>query len=228
MKVNSTVALTLILLALMVGAGLISTAWGVALGREALKGITQPDTRPANNMAKRQGATARREQVSILREDDIINNVKARMSGNTNGAAKDPRTSLVPAPDKTTAKTAVATAASPAKLPLVSQSQDVVLELNSIRKQNESLILQVSLRNNGKQPVQVLYNFLSVVDERGRSLVADVEGLPSDLPSLSKTFTGTISISAALLDGVEKLSLTLTDYPDQRLQLQLPNIAITG
>ena len=212
----------------MVGAGLISTAWGIALGREALKGITQPDTRPANNMAKRQGAAARREQVSILREDDIINGVKARMNGNAGGPAKEPRTSVVPAPEKSPNKPAVATSPSPAKLPMVSQSQDVVLELSSIRKQDESLILQVSLRNNGKQPVQFLYNFLSVVDERGRSLVTNVDGLPSDLPSLSKTFTGTISISTSLLDGVEKLSLTLTDYPDQRLQLELPNIAITG
>lgn len=81
MKVNSTVALTFVLLALMFGAGLVSAAWGLVVGREALKGITQPDTRPANNLAQRKGNAPRREEVVILKEEDIINSVKARVSG---------------------------------------------------------------------------------------------------------------------------------------------------
>jgi hypothetical protein len=90
MKVNSTVALTFVLLALMFGAGLVSAAWGLVVGREALKGITQPDTRPANNLAQRKGNTPRREEVVILKEEDIINSVKARMSGGAGKAAPSP------------------------------------------------------------------------------------------------------------------------------------------
>ena len=81
MKLNSTVALTLILLSLMVGAGVVSATWGIALGREALKGVTQPDTRPTSNLAKRQGKAARREEFAILREEDIVASAKARING---------------------------------------------------------------------------------------------------------------------------------------------------
>lgn len=95
MKLNSTVALTFVLLALMFGAGLVSAAWGLVVGREALKGITQPDTRPANNLSQRRGAAPRREEVTILKEDDIIASVKARMSG---GAASDRKAPPAPKP----------------------------------------------------------------------------------------------------------------------------------
>ncbi|HEY9883659.1 MAG TPA: hypothetical protein V6C98_08610, partial [Thermosynechococcaceae cyanobacterium] len=90
MKLNSTVALTLILLVSMVAAGLISASWGTALGREALKGITQPDTRPTNNKAGGQTGAVRREELTVLPENTIITNVKARMNGT---AAKDTKVS---------------------------------------------------------------------------------------------------------------------------------------
>lgn len=76
MKLNSTVALTLILLVSMVAAGFASASWGTALGREALKGITQPDTRPTSNKAGGQTG-ARREELAVLPENTIIANVKA-------------------------------------------------------------------------------------------------------------------------------------------------------
>jgi hypothetical protein len=104
MKLNSTVALTFVLLALMFGAGLVSAAWGLVIGREALKGITQPDTRPANNLAQRKGNTPRREDVVILKEEDIISSVKARMNG---GAAK-PTPAAKPAESKPAAKSSAA------------------------------------------------------------------------------------------------------------------------
>ena len=90
MAVNSTVVLTLILLALMFGAGVTSSVWGFTIGREALKGTTQPDIRPSNNAGSgRQGTQASKDQVSILKEKDILTTVKPR------GDDRDP--------DKTTA-----------------------------------------------------------------------------------------------------------------------------
>ncbi|NEO18623.1 hypothetical protein [Moorena sp. SIO4A5] len=44
MKFNTTVALTIVLLTMMLGAGVVSAFWGFSLGHEALKGVTQPDT----------------------------------------------------------------------------------------------------------------------------------------------------------------------------------------
>lgn len=81
MRLNSTVVLTLVLLVLMVGAGLTSATWGYKLGREALKGITQPDARPVNNLTDSQGKPVRRDSVTFLKEDQILKDVKARMEG---------------------------------------------------------------------------------------------------------------------------------------------------
>ncbi|HEY9625892.1 MAG: hypothetical protein HY785_24010 [Oscillatoriophycideae cyanobacterium NC_groundwater_1537_Pr4_S-0.65um_50_18] len=81
MRLNSTVVLTLILLFLMVSAGVSSATWGYNLGREALKGITQPDARPVNNLTDAQGKPVRRDSVTFLKEENILKDVKARMDG---------------------------------------------------------------------------------------------------------------------------------------------------
>ncbi|MBD2043873.1 hypothetical protein H6F56_24835 [Microcoleus sp. FACHB-672] len=66
----------------MFTAGMVSGTWGFALGREALKGITQPDVRPNNsNVGNRKGTPANRDQMLILKEPDILKNVKAHMEG---------------------------------------------------------------------------------------------------------------------------------------------------
>ncbi len=101
MKVNTTVALTLILLSLMVGAGVVSAAWGFALGREALKGITQPDTSPTSNLARKQQNDAK-TPFKILQEAEILKRVKARMEGKDEKPAtpeKSPQSSLTPSQD---------------------------------------------------------------------------------------------------------------------------------
>ncbi len=75
MKLNSTVALTLILLAMMLGAGFVSAMWGFTVGHEALKGVTQPDVRPTKKLAGNQQTYPGQEGVPILREEDILVNV---------------------------------------------------------------------------------------------------------------------------------------------------------
>ncbi|NET32417.1 MAG: hypothetical protein F6K19_10465 [Cyanothece sp. SIO1E1] len=82
MKLNPAVAFTLILLSLMFGAGIVSAAWGYALGREALRGITQPDSRPSSSLANRGEELPRHEELVIVSEEDLLKNVKARMEGN--------------------------------------------------------------------------------------------------------------------------------------------------
>jgi hypothetical protein len=82
MKVNPAVALTLILLSLMLGAGITSAVWGYRLGRESLKGVTQPNTRPINSVeGASQGSSGRREELVFLNEADILANVKAQIQG---------------------------------------------------------------------------------------------------------------------------------------------------
>ncbi len=82
MRINPAVAFTLILLTLMFGAGIVSSSWGYALGRQALTGVRQPETRPSN------AATANRSgdkhsKLVLLDENKIIDDVEARIdSGN--------------------------------------------------------------------------------------------------------------------------------------------------
>lgn len=79
MRINPAVAFTLILLTMMFGAGIVSSSWGYAVGRQALGGVRQPETRPSN------AATANRSGdqstgLSLLNEDKIIEDVKDRMT----------------------------------------------------------------------------------------------------------------------------------------------------
>lgn len=80
MKLNSTVALTLILLTLMAAAGVASGIWGYALGREALRGVTQPDVRPTSLGGEAVGEQGNRDEIIIIPESKIIEDVKTRIN----------------------------------------------------------------------------------------------------------------------------------------------------
>ena len=78
MRINPAVAFTLILLTLMFGAGVVSSSWGYALGRQALTGVRQPETRPSNaTMANRTGG--KHHELVLLDENKIIKDVEARV-----------------------------------------------------------------------------------------------------------------------------------------------------
>jgi uncharacterized protein affecting Mg2+/Co2+ transport len=244
MKLNSTVALTLILLAMMLGAGFVSAMWGFALGHEALKGVTQPDIRPTKKLADKKATASGKEGVPILREEDILVNVNEYI----NSKSKEPKTDnsdktdkkdeqadnnsqskaeakSSPQPSATQASFTTSTS-SDQNLPVKSQDQGVTLEVRSASQQGNSLLLNVSMKNDGSNPVRFLYSFLNVTDDQGRALSAITEGLPGELPANGKEFTGTVSIPTALLEDAKKLSLTLTDYPDQKLQLKMSEIPV--
>ena len=77
------------------------------------------------------------------------------------------------------------------------------------------------MQNKGTNSVRFLYSFLDITDNKGRTLSAITEGLPAKLPPNSREFSGTVSIPTALLDDVNKISLSLVDYPDQKVKLKL-------
>jgi len=228
MALNSTVVLTLILLTLMFGAGLTSASWGFTVGRQALKGITQPDVRPSQGASGTKGSSTPRDQVSILNEKNILKTVKARMEGRDvdKGSAKDNSDA-----DKGTAKSAQAKKSAKqenakTKFPIESRDGGVTLEVSSVRQRGTSLLLDMSMKNEGSQSVRFLYSFLNVTDNQGRALSASAEDLPGELPPNGQVYYGTVSIPTALLDNAKQLSLTLTDYPNQKLQLQISGISV--
>lgn len=230
MRLNSTVALTLILLALMLGSGFVSAMWGFAVGHEALKGVRQPDVRPTNKLTNGKRITTGQKELEILQEDKILVSVYAQMQGKGKDSKTDQKVEkkqedTSQSEPKPTEKPAETTSA-PAQLPITSEDQGVKLEVSSARQQGGSLILNVNLKNEGASAVRFLYSFLNVTDDQGRALSATAEGLPGELPPNGETFSGTVSIPAALLEDSQKLSLTLTDYPDQKLQLKMADIPI--
>jgi hypothetical protein len=218
-KVNPTVTLTLVLLFLMIGAGITSASWGYKLGRQALKGITQPDTRPINNVTDSQGKPLRREgSLALLKEKDIIANVKARVGGKDAAAEKKEEA-------KPEAKASPKADPNPG-LPLYAESRAVTLGVQAVRKQGTSLVLDISLQNNSSRPVQFLYDSIEITNDQGRLLSAQTQGLPEALQPDGKPDNGTITVPMDLLDGAKSLSLSLTDYPEQQVQLRLSGIPV--
>lgn len=228
MKLNYTVALTLILLALMSGAGYTSGVWGFKVGREALKGVTQPDTRPTSKKIRKQKSQTP-VPVALLKEQDIIATVKQRISGK----GKSPKLQKPQPQNKKVSQETPARKTQWAQddfqpgFPIISRNQGVTLQVLSARYSGGVLLLRVNLKNESSKAVRFLYSFLDVKDERGRTLSANTEDLPEELPANGETLAGTVSIPTALLDHVKKLSLMLTDYPDQKLLLQTPEIPVT-
>ena len=233
MKFNSTVALTLILLVMMIGAGSVSALWGFTLGHEALDGVTQPDTNPTKKLAGNQPTTDKHKGLIILSERDILVQVYDQIYGKgqkdktvaqekkQSSEDQKPQESFIKSPDEQKSSSA-------AKFPIKGQDQGVTLEVVEVSQQGGSLLLDVNLKNDGRKAVRFLYSFLDVRDDQGRALSAITDGLPGELPANGDIFSGTVRIPTALLDDAKKISLTLTDYPDQKLQLKLSQIPVVN
>lgn len=233
MKLNSTVLLTLILLILMLGAGSVSAFWGFTLGSAALKGVTAPDARPTPKFNGSKSAKEQHTGITLLRETEILKIVKARIEGKTKAAQSKKQDDE----DEETNNTKPKQGQKPLQVteeekpqpgfPINSQSEGVTLSVQSARFSGGALLLKVKMQNKGKDSVRFLYSFLDVSDNKGRTLSASAEGLPSELPGNGSTsYSGTVSIPAALLDNVQNISLALTDYPAQKLRLEVSNIPV--
>lgn len=228
MKLNTTVVLTLVLLILMLGAGYVSAIWGFAVGYEALKGVTQPDTRPTSKI-KRKHKSQQQGAVVMLKEEDILTTVKARIEGKGKKAGQELRQSKDKQNDKQSSLEAMRLAQLEPRqsgFPIANKNQGVTLEVLSARFSGGALQMKLNFKNEGDRTVKFLSSFLDVTDDKGRALSVNTEGLPGELPPNGKTFSGTVSISTALLDDVKRLSMTLTDYPEQQLRLQMLDIPV--
>lgn len=229
MKLNSTVLLTLILLTLMLGAGSVSAILGFDIGSKALKGVTTPDARPTTKFASSKAANTSNTGVALLREEEILKLVKSRIEGKTKAAKSDKledEDEDSKAKPKTEEKPKEVEEKPQAGFPVSAQSEGVSFAVQSARFSGGDLLLRVKMQNKGTDTVRFLYSFLDVTDDKGRTLSASTEGLPAELPGNSSTFSGTISIPTPLLDDVKKISLALTDYPAQKLRLEVSNVPV--
>ncbi|GAB4528746.1 MAG: hypothetical protein Tsb0014_10250 [Pleurocapsa sp.] len=89
-------------------------------------------------------------------------------------------------------------------------------------------MLGLNLKNQGEQSVHFLYSFLDVRDDRNRPLSAIPDGLPEDLLPNGQDYSGVLRIPKVLLNNTQYISLTMTNYPEQTLELKIPRIPISN
>lgn len=108
--------------------------------------------------------------------------------------------------------------------------QEVTLAIDTVAWQGQNLTLQVSLQNKSFHPVRFVFSpafdQLTVTNDQGRKVRTVTEGLPSELPDDQEVYKGTIQIPAGELQGSRLLNVSLTDYPDRELQLQLDSVPV--
>ncbi|BAY18802.1 hypothetical protein NIES2109_54150 [Nostoc sp. HK-01] len=230
MKINSTVILTLILLILMLGAGSVSAFLGFNLGSLALKGVSTPDGRPTTKFASAKTNNSQQPGVTLLKEEEILKIVKSRIDGKAKAAKSeklDDDDEDINNKKKPQEKPQEVVEEKPQPgFPVNAESEGVSFAVQSARYSGGDLLLKVKMQNKGKDSVRFLYSFLDVTDDKGRTLSASTEGLPAELPANGPTFSGTVIIPTALLDDVNKVSLSLTDYPAQKLKLDVSDIPV--
>ena len=96
------------------------------------------------------------------------------------------------------------------------------------KRQGSAIILNVELKNDSPKAVNFLYSFLDIQDDQGRALSGITDGLPQLLPANGDNFSGTIKVPSVLLNGTKTVSLSLTDYPDQNLELSIGDIPVVN
>lgn len=163
MKLNSTVILTLVLLILMLGAGYMSAIWGLTIGLEALKGVNQPDARPTNKIKLRKRNSQQQNATVMLKEEDIITNVNARIEGKGKKVKPEKPQLEKQSSKQSSQATLVADVESlQPGFPLVHKTQGVTLEVRSARFSGGSLRLKVNFKNEGDKTVRFSSSFLDV------------------------------------------------------------------
>ena len=226
MKLNSTATFTFVLLFLMVSAGVVSSTGGFSVGTEALKGVRQPDSRPnkasigsGENPQKR---TSGQAEITLLKEEDILKAAKEKVNSSLKAGAK---------PDLTLDQKDGIKETSQAKnisqqFPYIGKDKEVTIEVTAIRRQEDTVNFDVSLKNDSAQAVNFLYSNLTVTDDQGRILNAETIGLPQELVARSDRVMGTVKVSSGLLANASKVSLQISDYPDKKIQLEVLDVPV--
>ncbi len=229
-QLDPSVWFTLWLLLSVVVVGTASSLLGYLFGHESLKGVTQPDANPFFGGSDTPQRQFPRQGTKLLKERDIIVQVHREISGlqkqdaaSSGSAAKTNDA----AAKKEEAKPAPASSpANGQSFPLTARQQNVELTIRSLAVDADDLVLDVTLKNAGSTPVEFLYDFLDVTDNRGQFLPSEVRGLPSEFQPNSDSFSGVIKILGVSPAQVTWLSLSLMDYPDQKVKLEFSKIPV--
>jgi len=246
MKLDPAVALVMTLFALMVGATSVSAFWGYTLGREALSGVTQPDIRRTGRTANGDNDSSNdiQEPGALKSEDEILERVTALMNGKSEEtppefepeSAEDGRESGADSTNETSDASFIEPNESQAdvslvnyqqNLPISTENRQIVLSVTSVQRQGNVVRMGVSLQNVGDRPVEFLYSLMDVVDDQGQILGVSTDGLPQEVPPTGEAYEGAVTVPSVLLGASSTVSLRLTDYPSEQIELQINDIPIT-
>lgn len=203
--------------------GSVCGAVGYVFARQSLKGITQPATNPflkeSDDLDRRP-----RQGADFLNEKDLIAKVKSQTSG-ANTAKEKQKTA--PKPKKTQSSDSKEDKNSqPKSLPIKINNQGMNFEVKSLSREDDTLILNVALQNSSDDTIQFVYTFLDITDDQGQALFSEIRGLPTEFKPKGEIFFGTIKILDVPPESVEKVSISLNDYPDQKVKLNIQNIPV--
>ena len=218
-----TLLMLFAILLIMLGAGGASAYTGYLMGREALKVVTQPDTEAENKVDRKKPFGGAHKGLKIIDEKSILIEVYNQKHKNE-GSNSNQASSTVAA---TKPQVAQKDAIQPDKFPFTDRSKGVTMEVTQAKLQGNSLMLNVNLRNEGSTAARFLYSFLDVRDASNRPLSAITDGLPVELPADGQEFSGRFIIPTTLLNNSPTVSISLQDYPDQKIDLNLTSIPVT-
>ena len=226
-RLNSTAKVSVILLVMMIAAGSVTALWGFIIGNKSLNGVSKPDANPTQKLSGNKQLSESLTEPTFIKEKDVLVKVY-------NHIYEKNKKSKTPAPQKNKKNqnndsfidSSGVEESNRGEFPRSHQDRGVTLEIVKATMKGNSFLLDVNLKNDSSEAVGFLYSFLDVRDEQGTALSAITEGLPEKLPANGEVFSGKISIPSALLDNAKQISLTLTDYPDQKLKLKISEIPV--
>ncbi|OKH17874.1 hypothetical protein NIES208_07695 [[Limnothrix rosea] IAM M-220] len=238
MKFQTTLAFTLLLLVAMVGAGTVSALYGFTLGFEALKGVRQPEGNPAQQLVRSRRASGAGDSVNgieLVSEREVIVEVydkiyaqEQELKRNSVANAAQPENNFVklPASETVNISTNGVEATEETVFPLTNVANNIRFDVTNSRLLGNYWVIDISLQNGSNSAVRFLYNFLELKDAQGRLVSGQTEGLPAEIPANNQSYTGQVRIPAVILEDVETISMSLSDYPTQDITLEIADIPV--
>ena len=224
--------------------GTFSYIFGYVFGEKALQGVTplletgNPEGSPRNPNSRR--------SIPLVLEVDVVSETAPELTPPDRFlVAKNPRIRSAPVPTPTPTSTpTVSSSSEPTPAPIstptpiqastpaaqapeaVAPAGSVVMNVLSAQRQGGAIVLNVTMQNNSNQTVRFLYSFMDVRDNNGRVLSASTSGLPGELPPNSTVYSGTVRIPEIFVQGSSSVSLSLPDYPSQRMWLRVGGVPL--
>lgn len=224
MKPKTTLLLTLTFFSLMLSASVASAYVGYLMGREALKVVTQPDIQSEARVRGKK-PVGNHKGLNLIAEQEILTEVYNRTHPEQQKNQEEDQSQTTESADLIEFAPKAVNITN--FTPLTTQFQGVTLMVSNALYEADSLLLELQLKNENSHSVRFLYSFIDIRADRHLPLSAIPEGLPSELPADSQNYRGKLRIPSALLENSKKISLTLTDYPEREIKLQLNNIPIS-